>query len=360
MIYHGDPEHYIYETSGILKEILEQRKNIFQDALQKIDWENCKRLCLTGSGSSYHGALCARPFLRKVLKCPVDALIPMACIADCEYFEPESVVIGISQQGTSLSSIKALDEAGKRGFQTVSMTGEYDTEIIRHGRANLYIECGMEDAGATTKGYTATAFTLMLLGLEAAKATERITEEEYDMFLERLLHTVEGMPRVLQASEAWYKRNRTGLLRCGQMVVTGYAQNFATVLEGTLKIMETCRFPVRGYEVEEFMHGIYNSVDEQTQMIYIGAPGAEQERIFRLYDYYKEKLTYNYFFGGHEVREQNLTDCFTDDEDFSPLEYILVFQILILRLSRDRGINMNIPKDPKFHIKMASKLEEET
>lgn len=357
MIYYGDPESYIYETPGVLRKIAEKRQEIFRDALQKTDWKHCRRLCLTGSGSSYHGALCARPFLRKVLGFPVEALIPMVCIEDLEFYEPECVVIGISQQGTSLSSIRALDAAGKRGFGTISMTGEHDTEIMRHAQANLYIECGIEDAGATTKGYTATAFTLMLLGLEAAKQTGTICPERYDQYLGRLLHTIEGMQRVLQASEAWYQRNRGGLLRCSQMVVTGYGINFATVLEGTLKIMETCRFAVRGYEVEEFMHGIYNSVDEQTQMIYIGAPGKEQDRILRLYHYYQEKLPYGYFLGGNETKDQNLTGCFTDDEDFSPLEYILVFQILILRLSRDRGINMNVPKDPEFHKKMASKLE---
>lgn len=357
MIYYGDPEQYIYETPDILKKIVEQREEIFREVLEKIDWKSCRRLCLTGSGSSYHGALCAKPFLRKIMGCPVEALIPMDCIGELDDYEPGSTVIGISQQGTSLSSIQALDEAGKRGLQTVSMTGEYDTEIMRHAAANLYIECGIEDAGATTKGYTATAFTLMLLGLEIAKKNENITQEMYDRYTARLLCTVEGMPGVLRMSEAWYERNRNSLRSCSQMVVTGYGANFATVLEGTLKIMETCRFPVRGYEVEEFMHGVYNSVDEQTQMLYIGAPGRGQDHILRLYHYYQEKISCNYFLGGGGEGGQNLTGCFTDDEDFSPLEYILAFQILILRLSRDRGINMNVPRDPEFHIKMKSKLE---
>ena len=42
----------------------------------------------------------------------------------------------------------------------ISVTGEYNTEITRHGNANLYVECGYEDAGATTKGYTATSVHL--------------------------------------------------------------------------------------------------------------------------------------------------------------------------------------------------------
>jgi len=267
MIYYGNPEEYIYETPSILKRILENKAQIFKDALENIDWEKCPGLYLAGSGSSYHGALCARPFLEKILGCPVEAWTPMNFIEKSIHLNENCIVIGISQQGTSLSSIQALDCACEKGLQTISMTGEYDTEIMRHASSNVYIECGIEDAGATTKGYTATAFTLILLGLETAARQKKLPQDEYDALLERLKATIDGMANVLSAAEEWYRRNRESLLSCQQMVVTGSARNLATVLEGTLKIMETCRFPVRGYEAEEFMHGIYNSVDEHTQML---------------------------------------------------------------------------------------------
>ena len=88
------------------------------------------------------------------------------------------MVTGISQQGTSAAVIKALDDVRERGIVTISMTGEYDTEITRHADANIYIECGYEDAGATTKGFTATVLTLMIWIIDTAESIGRITEKE--------------------------------------------------------------------------------------------------------------------------------------------------------------------------------------
>ncbi len=39
---------------------------------------------------------------------------------------------------------------------------------------------------------------------------------------------------------------------------------FGTVQEGALKMLETLRCPVAGYEFEEFIHGIYNAFDERS------------------------------------------------------------------------------------------------
>lgn len=88
------------------------------------------------------------------------------------------MVTGISQQGTSAAVIKALDDVRERGIVTISMTGEYDTEITRHADANIYIECGYEDAGATTKGFTATVLTLMIWLLILPKALEGLQKKK--------------------------------------------------------------------------------------------------------------------------------------------------------------------------------------
>lgn len=75
---------------------------------------------------------------------------------DCRFLSEDAVVLGISQQGTSTAVIEALDKVRKQGIIGISVTGEYNTEITRHSDRNIYVECGYEDAGATTKGYTAT------------------------------------------------------------------------------------------------------------------------------------------------------------------------------------------------------------
>ena len=48
---------------------------------------------------------------------------------------------------------------------------------------------------------------------------------------------------------------------------------------------------------------------------------------------------------------------FTDDLEFSILEYILPVQMLFVMTSQARKIDLNIPSDPDFHRYMGSKLE---
>ena len=52
-----------------------------------------------------------------------------------------------------------------------------------------------------------------------------------------------------------------------------------------------------------------------------------------------------------------LNCTFTDDLEFSILEYILPVQMLFVMTSQARKIDLNIPSDPDFHRYMGSKLE---
>ena len=42
---------------------------------------------------------------------------------------------------------------------------------------------------------------------------------------------------------------------------------------------------------------------------------------------------------------------------FTVLAYLMATQILFVNLSKDLGIDLNVPADPEFHKKMDSKLE---
>ncbi|MDH8147738.1 SIS domain-containing protein, partial [Klebsiella pneumoniae] len=58
------------------------------------------------------------------------------------------------------------------------------------------------------------------------------------------------------------------------------ARLFGTVQEGALKMLETLRCPVAGYEFEEFIHGIYNAFDERSTLIMLDPfPDERQDRL---------------------------------------------------------------------------------
>ena len=336
MVYQGDAIQYIYETPDILHGILQEEQNILRESTAFLENRKIPEIYLTGSGSSYNSALAVAAFAKKRLGIRVFAVYPAAILEESFLIAKDAVVIGISQQGPSAAVIRVLDEVRRLGIATLSVTGEYNAEITRHSDANLYIECGYEDAGATTKGYTATVTTLLLLVLTAAQLSGRLSQEEADGYKSRIEDVVNNMKTVLEDSWQWCERTAQNLKECRDLMILSGGSLKSALGEGVLKISETCRFPVRGYEAEEFMHGMYNAVTKQVEFLYAVNPPRGLKSCM-----------------GEEV----LTCRFLGDADFSVLEYMLPLQLLFVLTSRARGIDLNRPKDPDFHRYMGSKLE---
>lgn len=355
MIYKGDALNYIYETPAISQHIIENAQSVLAEAKALVSKTKITEVYITGSGSSYNAAVAAASSAKRLLDIRATAVYPVTLLEDCEFVSKNAIVLGISQQGTSRAVIHTMDVIRSRGIPVVSVTGEYNTEITKHGDANIYIECGYEDAGATTKGYTATVLTLILFLIMLAEDYGKISLQEGSDYRKRIEAVIQNMGKVLEDSKIWCNQTAEKIKDCDDLIIISSSNLKSLLLESTLKFSETCRFPVRGYEIDEFMHGMYNAVTKKTNLLYLyPALGDELERMERLFEYYNQQRTIQYAIN----MPNNLLFGFLNDPDFSILEYNLPQQMLFVLTSRARCINLNIPKDPEFHKYMGSKLEQ--
>ena len=183
---------------------------------------------------------------------------------------------------------------------------------------------------------------------------------EFDDYLRRMQASADAIPDIAEATSKWYLQNRNDLMKCRRLYVIGYDNCLADMMEGTLKICEAVRYSVQGFELEEFMHGIYHCIDEDTYMLYVCSKGQYYDRILRLKRYFEEERHSHNFLITHENtnNSKDLVFPFTDDQEFAVLQYIVPMQVLARKLSLDLGIDCNIPSDPQFHFKMNSYLKE--
>jgi glucosamine 6-phosphate synthetase-like amidotransferase/phosphosugar isomerase protein len=172
------------------------------------------------------------------------------------------------------------------------------------------------------------------------------------------LKTSDNIPNIVDVTQKWYQKHRDELLKSRRLVIIGYDNNVGTYMEGTLKLLESVRYSVCGYELEQFMHGIYHSIWENDYMFYIGAKeGRHYEKMLKMKYYFdKERHNHNFIFTGDksQIDGKNFVADFVDDDEFSCLEYIVPLYTLVALLSRDLGINANVPSYPEFHKKMGS------
>ncbi|HAS9881373.1 TPA: SIS domain-containing protein, partial [Salmonella enterica] len=162
------------ETPLRLLEMLTQTREDLWRAAQALTERGVTRIILTGSGTSYHGALTARAFMQRWCALPVDVCWPFMLDDETLARSGKALVVGISQGGGSLSTLAAMERARNVGHITASMAGVAPATIDRAADYILTVPCGEETAGAKTKGYHCTVLNLMLLALAVAGQQQRL------------------------------------------------------------------------------------------------------------------------------------------------------------------------------------------
>lgn len=352
-----DMYDYILESKDAVRNIVAKQSTIFTEAIEYCLERKIQQIYLVGSGTSYHAALAARTVLEKTLNIKVNAIYPMQFKDNELITTKNTLVIGISHAGRSSSTILALDYAKSQGLLTIAMTAERNRPISKHADKTVYIEIGEELAGPKTKGFIGSIATVVLFGLNYGIKAKLTNKQIKDQLIERMVKTTDNIPIIAEKASQWYKENKADFIKSRRIIIVGYENCLAAMMEGTLKISEAVRYSVIGYEQEEFMHGIYHGIDENTYLIYLASQGQYYERCIRMKDYFeKERHNHNYLITSDHTQEngKNFVFDFVNDVYFETMEYIIPLQVIARKLSLDLGIDCNISSDPDFHKKMAS------
>mgnify|MGYP002622218222 CR=1 FL=1 len=346
---------YIMESESICRDIVNHRASITQGFIRKFQNKSIEEIIIVGSGTSHHAAAVAKPLFEQLLPVMVTTMFPTVFISSVKRLRKNTVVIGLSQSGTSASTIAALEYAKSMGITTVSITAIPSSPIVDVSSLNLMLECGEEKAVAKTKGYLASVVTLWMMAMQLAKAKNFIEFDEEEDLANRCLKTINNFPKVLEDGQKWYNRVDKKFDHCDNLIVVGADEQMGNVFEATLKLVETIRVPVMGHEVEEFMHGIYNAIKPSTFIVYLIGKQRSTKRMVQLYQYLQTKTEFQFAISSTAVSENDCVCRFVDDEIFSPIEYILPVQLLCHYVPEKFGINPFLSGDPLFHPSMKSK-----
>jgi glucosamine 6-phosphate synthetase-like amidotransferase/phosphosugar isomerase protein len=353
-----DIYNYILESADTVKKIIAEKEETLRDALDYLAGKDIRRFVVLGSGTSYHACVAAKKSMAKSLRIPVECMYPLD-FKDGEIVRQEgTAVIGISQAGRSTSTILALKRAKELGYYTIACTSEADTPVQAEGDCWLHLNVGEELSGPKTKGFIGSIAELALFAAMLAVRTGRMTEEEEQALEQRLTASSENIPDIAAKAKTWAENNLDELSKCRRLVIVGYESCIGAMMEGSLKILEGVRCSVTGYQMEEFMHGIYHSIWENDYIIYLAKPGEYYSRLKGMLRYFDIERNAHQFVVTSDKEFLDNTHAFVypfkDDEDFASMEYVVPLQVITKVVSQNLGIDCNIPSDTKFHQKMGS------
>lgn len=356
---------YICETPQVLAHIMDRRAKICSEFVETFRDKEVKELYIIGSGTSYHAGVSAKPYIEEATGWKVTPMYPTRFSREEKIYGEGALVIGISQGGQSLSTVEGLDAATEAGLMTAAVSENPTALVFEHAQVKVLLEVGNEKCGAKTKGYAGSIMTVMMMATELALAKGIMTEDAAASYRSRMAAVIKNLPTIIDAGTTWYERINDDLLPAKRIIVVGYEGMYGDVLEGALKILETVRQGVCGYDIEEFFHGIYNSINEDSYLFYLASAGDYKPRTVKLIDILSEWTSHNYLIGSSEgldvpgaAWKPGAFDCiapFIDDTLFSCWEYILPLQIVSCMGAQAHGVDPSIPKDPLFHKRIGSK-----
>lgn len=344
-------QKYMQETPKQLEMIIEGSEQLFENIAK----QNIERIMITGSGTSYHSGAQVQQLMRVKSGIEVESYYPFAVTP--ELFNgnrKKTLFIGISQGGSSFSTYDAMKVAKEQGCIIGTMAGEKNAYIDQIADEVLTVNIGEEKAGAKTKGFYATKLNLLLLAEYIGLNNGSLSQEEFNQNLKEIRSTLNLFAIAYKRAIGWVENNKESLAKADNIRIVGPDAEYGDTLESTLKLLETCRVPVTGYEFNEFIHGIYNAIDEKSTVFFID--NGEEPRITKMVDVLSQWTERLYVINLREDNnEHNFGYNVKVTKDMQTFIFPIVFQLMASILPELKNIDPSQPKDPKFHMELGSK-----
>ncbi len=238
-------------------------------AFTKEELQNIRRIVITACGSAYYAGCAARPAIEELCRIPVEVELA----SELRYMNPlidsSTLLIVLSQSGETADTIAAMKECKARGAKTIAIVNVVGSTVAKTADYTLYTWAGPEIAVATTKGYTTQLAVLYLFALYAAEKLGRIDKAQYEALLSDLC----ALPDLIQQA---IDRNRELLPELAKkyhsyhsIFFIGRNTDWASALEGALKMKEISYIHAEAYAAGELKHGTIALVEKGQPVVAI-------------------------------------------------------------------------------------------
>ncbi|KAL0281090.1 UNVERIFIED_CONTAM: hypothetical protein PYX00_002186 [Menopon gallinae] len=271
-------------SSFMQKEIFEQPESVVNTMRGRVNFENqtvtlggikdyipeikrCRRLMLIGCGTSYHSAVATRQLLEELTELPVMVELASDFLDRNTPVFRDDVCFFISQSGETADTLMALRYCKSRGALIIGITNTVGSSICRESHCGVHINAGPEIGVASTKAYTSQFISLVMFALVMSE--DRISmQERRSEIIKGLQHLDEKIREVL-ALDSQVSEIAKGLYQQKSLLIMGRGYNFATCMEGALKVKELTYMHSEGIMAGELKHGPLALVDKAMPVIMI-------------------------------------------------------------------------------------------
>ncbi|XP_018834060.1 glutamine--fructose-6-phosphate aminotransferase [isomerizing] 2 [Juglans regia] len=309
-----------------------------------------RRIVFIGCGTSYNAALAARPILEELSGVPVTMEIASDLLDRQGPIYREDTAVFVSQSGETADTLLALEYALENGALCVGITNTVGSAIARHTHCGIHINAGCEIGVASTKAYTSQIVVMAMLALAIGGDTIS-NQARREAIIDGLFDLPNNVREVLKLDQEM--KDLAKLLVAEQsLLVFGRGYNYATALEGALKVKEVALMHSEGILAGEMKHGPLALVDENLPIVVIATRDAcfsKQQSVIQQLHARKGRLIVMCSKGDANavgpggscrvIEVPQVEDC------LQPVVNIIPLQLLAYHLTVLRGFNVDQPRN---------------
>lgn len=268
------------------KEIFEQPESTLNTMRGRIDFENnsvmlgglqawlpairrARRLIMIACGTSYHSCLATRAIFEELSEIPVSVELASDFLDRKSPVFRDDICVFVSQSGETADTMLALNYCLERGALTVGIVNSVGSSISRITHCGVHINAGPEIGVASTKAYTSQYIALVMVALSLSDDRVSKRERRGDI-MQGLKKIPQQIKEVLQLEGKIKQLCEKDLKDQKSLLLLGRGYQFASALEGALKIKEISYMHSEGVLAGELKHGVLALVDEDLPIIAFG------------------------------------------------------------------------------------------
>lgn len=265
----GGFEHFmlkeIYEQPKAVADTISPRIQDQQIVIEELDLSEeeirkIRRIQMVACGSAYHVCMSAKYVVEQMARIPVDVDLASEFRYRNPVLEENTLVVVISQSGETADSLAALREARERGYRVLGIVNVVGSSIAREADSVFYTWAGPEISVATTKAYSTQLAAVYLISIYFGRVRGCIGDQDYATYISELQKLPDKIQRILEEKERiqWFANKFS---HSHDIFFLGRGLDYATSLEGSLKLKEVSYIHSEAYAAGELKHGTISLIE---------------------------------------------------------------------------------------------------
>ncbi len=337
-------DHYMLKEIMEEPVVLEKTFKPYLEDLDKLpDLTKYEEIHIVACGSAMYAGMIGKTLLEEYANTKVEIDVASEYRYKNVIYDRKTLVILISQSGETADTIAAMRKAKENNVETLSIVNVKTSTIARESDKQIFIEAGPEIAVATTKAYILQVGIMALLAYKTALTKGLVKEND------KVLEEAEKLPRLIKEvldRRDEYKKVAKEIYNKEDIFFIGRKIDYATSMEGSLKLKEVSYIHSEAYQAGELKHGTISLIEEGMPVFAIVTDDTIKDKTVSNIEEVKSRGAKTIIISNEKWQTEDLQVTVPKISPyFQPILIVPTLQLIAYETAKLRGCDIDKPKN---------------